>query len=128
MPDTREPPGRSAESTQIIAAAELRTPASETRDGSWYECTVLLYTVSYESEVVGLSPGGNARSRPGRITRGAGRDRATKSDFRQEQLAFIRIVVEDFGIAAPVNSGVQLPAGFIFAEVLFQNIVKEIIG
>ena len=45
----------------------------------------------------------------------------------KETLA-LRIVIEQFGVAPPIDGGLELPDGFLFGEMLVQNVVKEIVG
>ena len=40
----------------------------------------------------------------------------------------VGIVLEEFGVAAPTDGGFKLALGFLFAEVLVEQIVEELLG
>src|SRR5271163_3011287 len=43
------------------------------------------------------------------------------------QLSGGGIVIEEFRVAAPLNSGFQLPAGFLFAEMFVEQVAKKFV-
>src|SRR5215475_10692857 len=46
----------------------------------------------------------------------------------QEELPLLGVVVEQLGVAAPIDGGVELADGFLFAEVFVEDVVKELVG
>ena len=48
--------------------------------------------------------------------------------LRDVELVSRGVVVEQAGVAAPVNGGVQLLDGFVFAEVFVEGVVEEFVG
>src|SRR3984957_19420009 len=47
--------------------------------------------------------------------------------FGLKQPAFLAIVVENLGVAAPVDRGLELALHFVFGKVLVENIVKKFV-
>src|SRR5580693_7766013 len=50
------------------------------------------------------------------------------SALGQRQFAAGGIVIEEFGVAAPLNGGFELATGFLFAEMFIEQILKEFRG
>ena len=46
----------------------------------------------------------------------------------KEELLRVGIVVEQFRVAAPVDRRFELRLGFLFAEVLVQQVLEELVG
>jgi hypothetical protein len=46
----------------------------------------------------------------------------------ERQFASGGVVIEQFGVAAPLDGGFQLPAGLFFAEMFVQKIAEKFIG
>ena len=44
------------------------------------------------------------------------------------QSAVLAIVIENFGVAAPVHRGFELALDFVFGEMLVENVVEEFVG
>ena len=38
------------------------------------------------------------------------------------------VEVEEFGVAAPADGGLELAKGFVFAELLVEDIMEELVG
>src|SRR5271154_1046310 len=51
-----------------------------------------------------------------------------KSNLGEGQLARGRIIVKELGVAAPLDGGFQLTAGFVFAEMLVQQVAEKFVG
>src|SRR5208283_781282 len=51
-----------------------------------------------------------------------------RSALGQRQFAAGGVVVEEFGIAAPLDGGFELAARFVFAEMFIEQILKEFRG
>src|SRR5271154_275069 len=51
-----------------------------------------------------------------------------ESNLSEGQLAGGGIIVKELGVAAPLDSGFELTAGFVFAEMLVQQVAEEFVG
>src|SRR5271157_434121 len=63
---------------------------------------------------------------PSDLTRN--RQRIRVCFFAMEQAAALGVVVEDFGVASPVQCGLELALDFIRAEVLIEDITEELLA
>ncbi len=46
--------------------------------------------------------------------------------FGEDQASLLGVVIEDFGIASPVQGGFKLTFDFVLAEMLVQDVVEEL--
>src|SRR5712664_2304247 len=58
-----------------------------------------------------------------RVSSGTGRSGLSKS-----QLAGCGVVIENFGVAPPLNGGFKLAAGLVFAEMFVKQIAEKFIA
>src|SRR5271155_3315600 len=51
-----------------------------------------------------------------------------KSNLGERQLAGGGIIIKEFGVAAPLDGGLQLTARFVFAEMLVEQVAEKLVG